>query len=151
MLTLKKILVATDFSLPSLHALRYALDLRQLADAGIVLLHVVESAPSLAFLRSAEVQEKARQWADEQLRHMSEHEVPRTIKIELLRREGTGWVEITRTAKEIGADLIVMATTGRTGLKHAAIGSTAERVVRHAPCPVLTIRAGIDEEKFDEG
>jgi nucleotide-binding universal stress UspA family protein len=53
---------------------------------------------------------------------------------------GHAYSEIPDTAKAMGADLIVIATHGYTGLKHVLLGSTAERVVRHAPCPVLTVR-----------
>jgi nucleotide-binding universal stress UspA family protein len=49
-------------------------------------------------------------------------------------------IKIIEAAQEKAADLIVMATHGRTGLSHALMGSVAEKVVRHAPCPVLTIR-----------
>jgi nucleotide-binding universal stress UspA family protein len=55
-------------------------------------------------------------------------------------RAGQPYYEITAAARELEVDLIVITTHGRTGLKHALLGSTAERVVRHAPCPVLTVR-----------
>jgi nucleotide-binding universal stress UspA family protein len=54
--------------------------------------------------------------------------------------EGVPWVEIVRFAEKRAVDLIVMGTHGRTGISHAFIGSVAERVVRHAPCPVLVVR-----------
>jgi len=53
---------------------------------------------------------------------------------------GVPFDQITRTAEELGADLIIIATHGRTGLKRALLGSTAENVVRHATCPVLVVR-----------
>jgi len=55
--------------------------------------------------------------------------------------EGVPWLEIVRFAQRNQIDMIVMGTHGRTGLSHAFIGSVAERVVRHAPCPVLVVRA----------
>ena len=58
----------------------------------------------------------------------------------LLVRDGAPFDEICKAAKEIESDLIVIATHGYTGLKHVFLGSTAERVVRHAPCPVLIVR-----------
>jgi nucleotide-binding universal stress UspA family protein len=61
--------------------------------------------------------------------------------------EGVPWLEIVRYAQRNKVDLIVMSTHGRTGLSHAFIGSVAERVVRHAPCPVLVVRT----EKGTEG
>jgi len=55
-------------------------------------------------------------------------------------RSGRPFVEIVRLAREIPADLVVMGTHGRSGLRHALIGSVAERVVRKSPCPVLTVK-----------
>lgn len=54
--------------------------------------------------------------------------------------EGSAYNEITSAARSLKVDLVVIATHGRTGLTHALLGGTAERVVRHAPCPVLTVR-----------
>jgi nucleotide-binding universal stress UspA family protein len=56
-------------------------------------------------------------------------------------RNGTAFDEIVRAAGSLRADLIIIATHGYTGLKHVLMGSTAERVVRHAPCPVLVVRS----------
>jgi nucleotide-binding universal stress UspA family protein len=56
-------------------------------------------------------------------------------------RIGRSAEEIVATAKETGSDLIILSTHGYTGLKHVLLGSVAEYVVRHAPCPVLTVRA----------
>ncbi len=61
-------------------------------------------------------------------------------RVTVLIRHGKAASEIVRTAKESGIDLIVMSTHGRTGLGHVLMGSVAEKVVRHAPCPVLTIK-----------
>jgi nucleotide-binding universal stress UspA family protein len=54
-------------------------------------------------------------------------------------REGSAAVEITQRGRDMGADVIVVGTHGRTGLAHVVLGSVAERVVRRAPCPVLTV------------
>jgi nucleotide-binding universal stress UspA family protein len=62
------------------------------------------------------------------------------VKVSVHLRDGIAWDQIASAARELGADLILLATHGRTGLAHALLGSTAERVVRHAPCPVLTLR-----------
>ena len=62
------------------------------------------------------------------------------IKIETLQRLGTPYEEIVKVAEAVEVDLIVIATYGYTGLKHFLLGSTAERVVRLAPCPVLIVR-----------
>ena len=63
------------------------------------------------------------------------------IKATSLVSSGTAWLRICDLADEHGIDMIVMATHGHTGLQHVLIGSTDERVVRGAPCPVLTVRA----------
>jgi nucleotide-binding universal stress UspA family protein len=62
------------------------------------------------------------------------------VKVSVLVHDGTPFDEICHTAKTLGADLIVLTTHGYTGLKHVWLGSTAERVVRHAHCPVLAVR-----------
>jgi len=65
----------------------------------------------------------------------------RRIRARTLVAQGPPFVQIPRAAKRLRCDLIVLATHGRTGLRHALLGSVAENVVRHAPCPVLTVRA----------
>jgi universal stress protein A len=61
-------------------------------------------------------------------------------KVNYVVRVGRAWQEVTDLAKETNADLLVLATHGYTGLKHVLLGSVAEKIVRHAPCPVLTVR-----------
>ena len=63
-----------------------------------------------------------------------------SVKATAVVRDGKPFEEICRSAKTVGADMIVLTTHGYTGLKHVWLGSTAERVVRHAPCPVLVVR-----------
>jgi universal stress protein A len=68
------------------------------------------------------------------------------IPVNYLVRVGRAWQEVTEIAKETKADLLVIATHGYTGIKHALLGSVTEKIVRHAPCPVLTVRP--DERDF---
>ena len=157
MLKLSKILVPTDFSLPSQHALRYAISLAKLTNAEILLLHVVDTPAYLPMLAAEggtiampDLQDRARHWADQQLFKMSQHEVPGSVRVRTLRREGAPWSETNEVAKQESVDMIVMATQGHTGLKHFLLGSTAEKIVRHAPCPVLTIRAETTESDVDK-
>ena len=68
------------------------------------------------------------------------------LEIERVSRVGTTAVEIANHAKETNADLIVMGTHGRSGLSHALLGSIAEKVIRSAPCPVVTVRSAPEPE-----
>ena len=78
--------------------------------------------------------------AEQKLAEIVLDKIPQQVKAEIYVRNGRPSHEIVAAAKELDADFIVISTHGRTGLKHAFIGSTAENVVRHAPCPVLTLR-----------
>ncbi len=139
---IQKILVTTDFSTQSLPAVRYALALGRRTGAAVTLLHVVETASSMSGLEAvllartdAEVAELART----KLEALARREAKGAGKITAVVRTGKPFHEISLTAGERAADLIVIATHGHTGLKRVWLGSTAERVVRHAPCPVLTV------------
>jgi nucleotide-binding universal stress UspA family protein len=94
---------------------------------------------------SAEV----RQGAIEALRHLTDDARTRGVRAEHSLVAGTPFVEIGKVAADRKADLIVMGTHGRTGLAHAVLGSTAERVVRFAPCPVLTVKAAAPPQAHD--
>ena len=126
-LQLKKILVPTDFSEASNSAYRYAFRFGQQFGAELHVVHVSEPilSPQLA-------ENNLRVWAD------SMETTGVTTKTML--RNGLAAHEIVEAAKELDADLIIIATHGYTGWKHFCIGSTAERVVRAAPCPVLVVR-----------
>lgn len=151
--SIKRILVPMDFS----HSARQALELTtQLADkfgAKIILLHVFEfpaaAGQTLSHLLRKELEERRRELyrlikgqAEDALEALV-HEVSRKgSSVEpLLIERGVPFAEIIRTAKEIAADLIVMGTHGRAAIPHLLIGSVAEKVVRKAPCPVLTLRS----------
>ncbi|MCX8072498.1 MAG: universal stress protein [Candidatus Binatia bacterium] len=144
---LKKILVPVDFSKDSLRAAEYARNFAAPFKAQLVLLHVIEpiyyaspadmyaASPNLALL--IEEQRKA---AEAQLQDLATKFANQGAKVQTLIKSGSPAQVIADTAKRIKADLIIMATHGRTGLAHALLGSVAERVVRLAPCPVLTVR-----------
>jgi nucleotide-binding universal stress UspA family protein len=74
------------------------------------------------------------------LQCLAQDEVEELIPVQAEVRTGKPYNEIVLAAKKLGADLIVIATHGYSGLKRALLGSTAERVVRYAPCPVLVVR-----------
>ena len=142
---LKKILAPTDFSEASVKALRYAGAFARQSGAKILLLHVVEPVyypmygteiiPDLGAVQ-VELLTASRTHLEEFSRAKGVDGGP----LELIVSEGVAWAEIIIAAKQQEADLIILSTHGHTGLRHALLGSTAERVVRHAGCPVLTVR-----------
>ena len=142
-LKLKRILVPIDFSESSLKALRYAIPFAEESGATLYLVHVVEPAsfvndlPNVALAMPEEAVAKA---AKEKLRSVAQKEIEELIPVYPEVRIGKAYEEITVVAKSLNVDLIIIATHGYTGLKHAFLGSTAERVVRHAGCPVLVVR-----------
>ena len=153
MIEVRTILHPTDFSEPSNHALQYALSLAQEFKAKLCVLHVIEEiagamyfdmlqAPTLTQLME-DIENQTRSALDD----LVPREVRDKIQTECLIRKGVPFLEIVRCATEIRADMIVCGTHGRTGLKHALFGSVAEKVVRKAPCPVLSVRH--PEHKFE--
>jgi nucleotide-binding universal stress UspA family protein len=144
MITLKTILVPSDFSDCSDEALRYALELARRFDARIHLLHVVQdpiTQPWAAEGFSVPVFEVVEQWqkqAEERLRAaVPEADRARVTVVSVV---ASPYAEILDYAGAHDVDLIVMGTHGRGGVSHMLLGSIAERVVRRAPCPVLTVR-----------
>lgn len=141
---LKKILVPHDFSPPSQKAFKYAYRFAKAFGSRITLLHVLEPAASRRFIErpgAPAVSEKELASAEKNLLVLlSSAEVGGLKKTQSALRTGIASHEIVEAAKELDVDLIVIATHGYTGWKHFCIGSTAERVVRAAPCPVLVVR-----------
>jgi nucleotide-binding universal stress UspA family protein len=142
---IRLILAPIDFSEFSKQAVESALGLAQTFGAKLMLLHVVElpAYPIEGFVPSTmgtTLQEDLERQASLDLAQL----LPATPshKAEVTRRVviGTPYRKIVEVAEAEKVDLIVMATHGRTGLSHLVMGSVAERVVRTAPCPVLTIR-----------
>jgi universal stress protein A len=145
----KRILVPTDFSPASSEALSYAMTLARPMRAEIVLLHVVEPVffPGATTAYSVGldlemVQREGERLAREQLERQARSLRPRRLTVRTVFATGPAARVITEHARKLNVELIVMATQGRTGLSRALIGSVAERVVRTASCPVLTIHPG---------
>jgi nucleotide-binding universal stress UspA family protein len=142
-MSFRKILCPTDFSEGSRRALRLAIE-ELGAGAEIVLAHVWQApfvyGPETVVPGSVVVETKAMAEA-ELARWKSEAERLGGKRVSTVLASGAPWHEIVQLAKrDPGIDLIVMGTHGYTGLEHVLLGSVAERVVRHAPCPVLAAR-----------
>jgi nucleotide-binding universal stress UspA family protein len=165
MIAIRRILVPTDFSLPSQKALRYAIEFAKKFEAEIVLVHVIEPpAYAAAFARGGPVEEteeqrRAYEWFDAQLANQASEEVPESVPCRRVLLKGAPALEIAQCAARESADLIVMATSGRSGLKDVLLGSTAERVLRRSPCPVMTVHRDqargfiepVEEEPWSDG
>jgi nucleotide-binding universal stress UspA family protein len=139
---IKKILAPTDLSEFSLAGVRYALDLAGALGAEVTVYHAIE-VEELMRHSTLGLLDNLVEKSDCALRHFLEVHCPDLkprakvhTKVEL----GTPDINIVEEAKKSGADLIVISTHGRTGLAHIMIGSVTEKVVRHAGCPVLSIR-----------
>jgi universal stress protein A len=135
----KTILVTTDFSANSAVAVRPAIEIACRFEGKLVLVHALEGGSEEAQVAAEELAELAAM-AREQLQEFGTKEIgtlaPWTIEVVF----GPAYLAITDAAQRHGADLIVVATHGRTGLVHLLLGSVAERVARIATCPVLTVR-----------
>ena len=139
----KRILVPTDFSPTSIIALKYAVTLAAQVGAKLDLLYVIEPAPFLSDLKDVPLAMSEQQMADKaaaRLAALARREAGPGVPVTPIVRAGKAYHQISEAAREMEANLIVMATHGYTGLKHTLLGSTTERVVRHAPCPVLVVR-----------
>ncbi len=142
-LLLRHILVPVDFSQCSHKALQYATSFAKQFSANITLLHVVVSVPPPPQMVVFETETARSKCHEEAARHLSEwrNEVVPRASVKALVREGvSAHQEIVALAHECNCDLIVIGNHGRSGLSRMLTGSTAERVVRHAPCTVLVVR-----------
>jgi nucleotide-binding universal stress UspA family protein len=143
---LKRILVPVDFSQHSLRAVRFARDWADRFHAGVCLLHVAEPLNTAAPFGAQPVilpprPPGFRSKIKTELDTLARKAFPKSTKVTVEVREGVPYDAIVTLARKWKADIIIIATHGRTGLMRVLIGSTAERVVRHAQCPVLTIRS----------
>jgi nucleotide-binding universal stress UspA family protein len=141
---LERILVPMDFSSASEQALDYAVTLAVKFEARITLIHVVEIIagpmdPTYGYVPLDDGPLVAA--SASRLEKIASEKIPAALLESTLGRSGTPYQQITDVAKELNMDLIVISTHGYTGLMHVLMGSTAERIVRHAPCPVLTVRS----------
>jgi len=151
MLPFRRILVTTDFSDTSLEALPLAVEIAAHFDAELLLVHILPmDAPTpwdippyadfgLASLPLPEYEAQVRQEVERRLEMVAVKSAS-GAKVRTVLRRGDAATEIGLLASEEKADLIVLATHGWTGWRHLVFGSVAERVLREAPCPVLSVR-----------
>jgi nucleotide-binding universal stress UspA family protein len=140
----KRLLCPTDFSDAAASAERQAATLARALGAELVLLHVASENPlwreTVGSTQVRAVFEAQRKWAADTLAARITALGAEGVSARSLVKVGVAWEEIVRAASDEHADLIVIGTHGRTGLDRLLLGSVAERVVRRAPCPVLSVR-----------
>lgn len=144
---IRRILIPLDFSDDSLNALKYACELARPLGAELLILYVLEpiyfATPADVYATNtnlAMLMDEQRGVGSQQLARISAELTKKGQRARTVLKTGSPAHVIVDTAKTARADLIVMATHGRTGLAHLVMGSVAEKVVRTAACPVLTVR-----------
>jgi len=143
-LVIQRILAPTDFSSCAEKAFRYAAGFARTFDSEIVLLHVfdnrvINSLYNLRKLSPEVAREEMLKTAKKRMKKLMKVDFAKGLSLSAHYAEGFPPSVVQETAEELGADLIVMGTHGDTGLAQLLYGSTAEGVVRGAPCPVLTV------------
>ena len=141
--TTRKILVPMDFSECSELALETAIEVAERSGGILVLFHSLRTPVEITFpegMVAPAVVADFRKTALDRLQCHAERARTRGRTVETHIAEGIPWLGIAAEADAIGAELIVMGTHGNTGLKHVLLGSVAERTIRSAPCPVLTVK-----------
>ena len=154
-LEIKKILVPIDFSDYSKNSLKYAVNFADQFNSEITLIYVVEPViyPPDFSMGQIAIPSVNAEWdlkAKEELEKLAKQEIPESVKVSVKIKTGKPFLEIIDTAAEENVDLIIIATHGHSGVEHILFGSTAEKVVRKAPCPVLTLREPIKGYMFRE-
>jgi nucleotide-binding universal stress UspA family protein len=152
-INLKRILVPTDFSESAKKALLYGTSFSREYGSELLLLHVVENltvgyASDLFPVPMAEVFDEISGYAKGELSKLGAQAKGKGIVVREMVVQGKPSAEIVRVAREETSDMIVLGTHGKGMLDKALFGSTAERVIRRAPCPVLTV--GLQEHEFVE-
>lgn len=142
---IKRILVPIDFSDYSKSSLRYAISFVRKFHAELFIIYVVEPVIyppdfSMGQIAIPSVDLEMDKRAVDELNKLAQREIPDDIKAHSIVKTGKPFIEIIEAASEENIDLIIMASHGHTGVEHLLFGSTAEKVVRKAPCPVLTLR-----------
>ncbi len=146
MIKLNRIMAATDFSVCSDHALRYACEFAEAFGAELHLVSVIEppavaySEFGIGYVGLDKLSDDFKLGAEAKLNTLPSPEWQAKLSVVRKAVLGSAFVELVQYAKKQDIDLIVMGTHGRGAVAHMLMGSTAEKVVRKAPCPVLTVR-----------
>ena len=150
----KKILIPVDMSTYSLVGVQYGEEIADYFNAEVVILFVQDTeGPGHVSAAKTYKTEENRKTRSREIVHtiqqllINHYLVLRSLRIEV--RYGSPAMEIVRAAEDLYADVIVMSTHGRTGLSHVLLGSVAEKVVRYARCPVLTVKPDDVRELID--
>ena len=156
-MAIERILLPIDFSDDSINALAYARDFAAAFNAELLLLHVIEpiyyATPADMYVTSPNISmllDEQRAIAEQQLDRLSAELTEQGRKHRTILKTGTPAQVIVEAADAAHADLIIMSTHGRSGLAHILLGSVAEKIVRHATCPVLTIRRVATDAKAEK-
>lgn len=156
---IKKILVPIDFSDYSKSALRYSVNFAKLFNAELNLVYVIEPVVyppdfSMGQIAFPQVDVQLDERANDELNKLAKTEIPQGMACNVLIKTGKPFVEIIELASELDIDLIIIASHGHTRTESILFGSTAEKVVRKSPCPVLSLRVplkGFDyKEEFNK-
>lgn len=141
----KKVLFPIDFSEGASEVLQYALSIAEKDEAKIDVLHVIQEPVEMmdVYLPNFSydgLHEEMKEASQKNMEKFCEENIKGKADFEIHIRSGAPFVEIINAAKELDDDVIVMGTHGRSGIDHVLFGSTAEKVVRKSPVPVLTVR-----------
>lgn len=150
MYTIRKILAPTDFSDHARHAFGYARTFAERWNAELHLLNIIEPAvfpteAGLTPIGMMQLSEEMEASARKNIADLASSEALAGLNVKTAIVQGRASSAIIDYAEAHDIDLVVIATHGRTGLEHLIFGSTAERVVRESPCPVLTVRPRSEE------
>lgn len=144
MAAIQRILLATDFSDTSAQAVEYAVLMAKTFGASLHVLHVLE--PEIVTMMDGQTYllpnyfEEIERQSAERLERVITGDDRNRLAVTLVMRKGTPFLEIIHYARDQKMDLIILGTHGRGALAHVLMGNVAEKVVRKAPCPVLTVR-----------
>lgn len=157
---IKKVLIPIDFSDYSKNSLRYSVNFTRCFNAELILIYVIEPVIyppdfSMGQIAVPAVDVDIDKRASEELQKLAKTEIPADMKVKTLVKTGKPFVEIIETAAAENIDLIIIASHGHSGVEHILFGSTADKVVRKAPCPVLTLREPVKgfsiKDKIEQG